>query len=71
MYIFISIGYFWQLTDVHYDANYTQHTYNKTEKLCVGEFGDYKCDSPWPLVESAISAMKDIKSDADFILWTG
>ena len=36
-----------------------------------GEFGNYACDSPWPLVQSSIQAMKTIKDQPDFILWTG
>ncbi|KAK6644887.1 hypothetical protein RUM43_001163 [Polyplax serrata] len=37
----------------------------------MGVYGDYQCDSPWALVESAVHAMKSKHGDVDFILWTG
>jgi sphingomyelin phosphodiesterase acid-like 3 len=80
----ISFGTFWQLTDIHYDSNYsspllapslchsTEGLRNASTGTGVGGlFGDYNCDSPWALVESAISAMKSIEPHPDFILWTG
>jgi hypothetical protein len=37
-----------------------------------GTFGDYQCDSPWLLLESASKAMKDKQGDnVEFVLWTG
>ena len=36
-----------------------------------GEYGTHSCDSPWPLVNSAFTAMKQINNKPDFILWTG
>ncbi|MPC93106.1 Acid sphingomyelinase-like phosphodiesterase 3b [Portunus trituberculatus] len=35
------------------------------------KWGNYNCDSPWPLVKSAIQAMVDIEARPDFVLWTG
>ncbi|XP_077973998.1 acid sphingomyelinase-like phosphodiesterase 3b isoform X2 [Styela clava] len=32
---------------------------------------DVWCDSPWNLINSSVYAMKRIKPDPDFILWTG
>ena len=39
-------------------------------------FGDYKCDSPLALIESATEFMKEYQNnnqdkDIDFIVWTG
>ncbi|KAH3848892.1 acid sphingomyelinase-like phosphodiesterase 3a isoform X2 [Dreissena polymorpha] len=72
------IGVFWQVTDFHYDVNYSSTgdpnnmchqddvTFNAT-----GSYGNYLCDSPWQLISSAIEAMYKIKPDPDFIIWTG
>ncbi|XP_060573306.1 acid sphingomyelinase-like phosphodiesterase 3a [Ruditapes philippinarum] len=67
-------GYFWHITDFHYDFTYhgRQLSCNKTNVPDnVGQFGDFWCDSPWLLVNSSVRAMADIKSDVDFVLWTG
>jgi hypothetical protein len=38
----------------------------------AGRYGDYNCDSPWSLVESAAKAMKSKHGDnIEFVLWTG
>ncbi|KAK3089276.1 hypothetical protein FSP39_002271 [Pinctada imbricata] len=71
-------GYFWQVTDFHYDANYS--TYGNPKQMCHNStagtynnsiFGNYLCDAPMKLVQSALSFMKKQHSDPDFILWTG
>lgn len=37
-----------------------------------GPFGDYYCDSPWSLLESATTAMRAKQGDnVEFVLWTG
>ncbi|XP_030372143.1 acid sphingomyelinase-like phosphodiesterase 3b [Scaptodrosophila lebanonensis] len=37
-----------------------------------GAFGDYHCDSPWSLIESAVKTMKAKQGDnVEFVLWTG
>lgn len=67
-------GYFWHITDFHYDF-----TYHGAQLSCnsdqlsgdLGKFGDFWCDSPWTLVNSSVHAMAHIKPDADFVLWTG
>ncbi|MPC31100.1 Acid sphingomyelinase-like phosphodiesterase 3b [Portunus trituberculatus] len=72
------IGTFWHVTDFHYDLNYT--TSGDPKRMCwdtrfssgsVGEFGDYDCDAPFPLLTSAVDAMKKFDGEPDFILWTG
>ena len=71
---------FWQITDIHYDFNYSR--LGNPDKMChqgrsitgkrsVGLFGNYKCDSPWALVTTAVHGMKSLMAEPDFILWTG
>ncbi|KAL4148008.1 hypothetical protein QTP88_002316 [Uroleucon formosanum] len=37
-----------------------------------GRLGDYGCDSPWTLVQSAVKAMKEKHGDnIEFVLWSG
>ncbi|KAM9320148.1 acid sphingomyelinase-like phosphodiesterase 3b [Gastrophryne carolinensis] len=72
-------GYFWHLTDLHLDPNYTVTT--DPTNVCPsagdqpvtdpGKWGNYLCDSPRTLINSSIYAMKTILPDPDFILWTG
>ncbi|XP_076395443.1 cyclic GMP-AMP phosphodiesterase SMPDL3A [Megachile rotundata] len=82
------IGYFWHITDIHYDPKYSTqgnavsmcwNTRNSMEggwmapeRKLVGEFGDYGCDSPWSLIESAVRAMRTHHGEGiEFVLWTG
>ena len=76
--MFVPSGYFWQVTDFHYDANYSvsgnpaQMCHNTSSgSYSNGVYGNYLCDAPWKLVESATNAMKKIHPNPDFILWTG
>lgn len=67
-------GYFWHVTDFHYDV-----TYNNSRLSCnpdnspatLGRYGDYWCDSPLLLVNSSVVAMANINKAVDFVLWTG
>lgn len=36
-----------------------------------GSYGSYLCDSPWLLINSSVQAMRQIKQDVDFLIWTG
>lgn len=67
-------GFFWQLTDIHYDPWYhvNQESCNKN-LTAPGKYGDYECDAPWDLAYASIKAMVDVDNgrDADFILWSG
>ncbi|XP_031829471.1 cyclic GMP-AMP phosphodiesterase SMPDL3A [Nomia melanderi] len=82
------IGYFWHITDIHYDPKYS--TQGNAASMCwdkrnsgdsgrirldrrlAGEFGDYSCDSPWALIESAARAMRSQRGEGiEFVLWTG
>ncbi|XP_070580250.1 acid sphingomyelinase-like phosphodiesterase 3b [Ptychodera flava] len=73
------IGYFWHVADFHYDnqystegvASYYCHYWNETAAEALGYYGDYECDSPLSLIIAAVQGMKELKSDADFIIWTG
>ncbi|XP_063585679.1 acid sphingomyelinase-like phosphodiesterase 3b isoform X2 [Penaeus indicus] len=75
------LGTFWHVSDFHLDVNYTAGDGDVT-KMCwkkaggytgaqPGIFGDYACDAPLKLVESAVDAMKRIHPNPDFIMWTG
>uniref|UniRef100_A0A8C5LSR6 Acid sphingomyelinase-like phosphodiesterase n=1 Tax=Leptobrachium leishanense TaxID=445787 RepID=A0A8C5LSR6_9ANUR len=72
-------GYFWHLTDLHLDPNYTVTSDPKSvcpsagDQLVTdaGKWGNYLCDSPYALINSSILAMRAILPDPDFILWTG
>ncbi|XP_046572572.1 acid sphingomyelinase-like phosphodiesterase 3b [Haliotis rubra] len=65
-------GYFWHITDHHYDPTYWSEMRSCSDEVPVrGIYGDYWCDSPWRLVNDSINAMVSIKDDVDFILWTG
>ncbi|CAI9717755.1 Hypothetical predicted protein [Octopus vulgaris] len=67
-------GYFWHITDLHYDFTYNEleipYSCNAINKN-YGKFGDYSCDAPAILIESIIKEMKTINSHVDFIVWTG
>lgn len=37
-----------------------------------GKYGEYGCDSPWALLESAANTMRAKQGDnVEFVLWTG
>jgi len=92
------IGYFWHISDFHFDANLTEDGPNaacwspsnsRNGGSGVGggsavfgggsgtvarehKFGNYRCDSTWELVVSAVEAMKAITGEnVEFIMWTG
>lgn len=43
---------------------------SRSQRGSLGRYGDYGCDTPWELVESAVKAMAT-RQDVDFLLWTG
>uniref|UniRef100_A0A6B2E4C8 Putative acid sphingomyelinase 4 n=1 Tax=Phlebotomus kandelakii TaxID=1109342 RepID=A0A6B2E4C8_9DIPT len=78
------IGYFWHITDLHFDPAYStkgdvlrscwynEHHQASSSRSVPGRFGDYNCDSPWSLLESATQAMRSRQGDnVEFVLWTG
>lgn len=70
-----------QITDIHYDANYS--TSGKIVDMChvplngastddnISKWGNFDCDTSWPLVENALQFLKQQYPDPDFVLWTG
>ncbi|XP_021208939.1 acid sphingomyelinase-like phosphodiesterase 3b [Bombyx mori] len=78
------IGYFWHITDFHYNPLYSSQ--GDIRKNCrrladrgssrylraLGKYGDYACDSSLELIESAAKYMRTRHSDnVEFVLWTG
>ncbi|XP_002737983.1 acid sphingomyelinase-like phosphodiesterase 3b [Saccoglossus kowalevskii] len=71
-----NIGRIWHVTDIHYEPNYTAGDYPASSCRDLdggtpGYWGDYRCDSPWALVNSSVYAMRSIEENPDFIIWTG
>ncbi|KAK7078099.1 Acid sphingomyelinase-like phosphodiesterase 3b [Halocaridina rubra] len=72
-------GVFWQITDIHWDQQYSVdgdetkmcHKEYSSSNVKNGVYGNYLCDSPWPLVKNAIKTMAQLESRPDFVLWTG
>ncbi|XP_060522463.1 acid sphingomyelinase-like phosphodiesterase 3b [Cylas formicarius] len=88
-------GYFWHITDIHYDPHYSPNgdyrkscwrhdnraaggsaegskAQRRSSSGISGRFGDYGCDTPWELIESAARFMKSKQNDnVEFVLWTG
>ncbi|XP_070501702.1 acid sphingomyelinase-like phosphodiesterase 3b [Chironomus tepperi] len=76
------IGYFWHITDLHFDSQYSTKgdisrscwylEHHQSNSRAPGFYGDYQCDSPWSLLETAAKAMKEKQGDnVEFVLWTG
>ena len=67
-------GRFWHMTDFHYDNTYfTEQLSCNDDVPNPGPFGDYWCDSPWALVQSAVDFMAETSrgTEVDFAIWTG
>ncbi|XP_005095075.2 acid sphingomyelinase-like phosphodiesterase 3b [Aplysia californica] len=68
----LNVGYFWHVTDFHYDHTYWTSGLSCNDEVPVkGQFGDYWCDSPWELVLESVREMARVKADVDFLIWTG
>lgn len=75
----ISPGRFWHITDLHLDPTYRLSP--DPTKVCfsskgvpvtgAGVFGDFLCDSPYSLIQSAFGHMAPLTAPQDFIIWTG
>lgn len=75
----LSAGRFWQITDLHLDPTY--HMATDPTKVCfsskgvpvpqAGVFGDFLCDSPYGLIQSALTHMAPLTQPLDFLIWTG
>ncbi|WAQ98424.1 ASM3B-like protein [Mya arenaria] len=66
-------GWFWHVTDFHWDFSYwtDQLSCNGMNISQPGTFGNQWCDSPWSLVEESIKGLGPVRSQVDFIIWTG
>lgn len=72
-------GRFWHITDLHLDPTYNLAP--DPTKVCysskgapakdAGLFGDFLCDSPYRLIQSAFTHMATLTQPEDFIIWTG
>ena len=68
---------FLHVSDFHFDRHYASEAGNdsckprKSDTKPYGQYGDYECDPPQVLIESAIDYMKNKFPNPDFILWTG
>ncbi|XP_015248479.1 PREDICTED: acid sphingomyelinase-like phosphodiesterase 3a [Cyprinodon variegatus] len=72
-------GRFWHITDLHLDPTY--HLAQDPTKVCfsskgapathAGLYGDFLCDSPYSLIQSAFANMAQLTQPQDFIIWTG
>lgn len=75
----LSPGRFWHITDLHLDPTY--HLAPDPTKVCfsskgvpaahAGIYGDFLCDSPYSLIQSAFAHMAPLTQPQDFIIWTG
>ncbi|KAF0290066.1 Acid sphingomyelinase-like phosphodiesterase 3a [Amphibalanus amphitrite] len=73
-----AVKYFWQLSDVHVDGDYTATAdpkawcHSDTTGAAREEwFGQIGCGLPWRTVESAVDFMKRHIGSPEAILWTG
>ncbi|KAK2864275.1 hypothetical protein Q7C36_003429 [Tachysurus vachellii] len=75
----LDISKFWHISDLHIDPTY--HVTEDRTKVCYsskgfpasdpGIFGDFMCDSPYQLILSAFSYMKNVDLEPEFMIWTG
>ncbi|KAL4710797.1 hypothetical protein ACJJTC_009346 [Scirpophaga incertulas] len=75
------IGYFWHITDLHYDPFHNSPEFHRGCKHNRGSsehnhrnsrHRDHTCDSSWPLIQSAAAFMAERHPDTlEFVLWTG
>ncbi|XP_062323253.1 acid sphingomyelinase-like phosphodiesterase 3a isoform X1 [Osmerus eperlanus] len=73
------VGKFWHVSDLHLDPTY--HLTEDPTKVCFsskgvpashpGLFGDFMCDSPYQLIQSAFTHIREAGQQAQFMIWTG
>lgn len=73
------VGKFWHISDLHLDPTY--HLSDDHTKVCFsskgvpasnpGPFGDFLCDSPYQLIQSALTHIQQAGLKAQFMIWTG
>ena len=70
------VGYFWHFTDTHIYPEYKQGS-NPFAGFCraltgkAGKYGNYRCDSPVLLLNTAVEAMIKRIGEPDFVLYGG
>ena len=58
--------------DLHYDPTYLTNQTSCNEPVPdPGKYGDYRCDAPWSLIESAVNALVEHGGEPEFIMWSG
>ena len=66
------LGYFWILNDLHYDPTYWTTQGSCNENITdPGKYGDYMCDPPWELMESAVKALENQGREPEFMVMLG
>lgn len=69
------VGYFWHITDTHISPSYLQgtdpntHCYSGTGS--AGRYGNFLCDTPVLLLNTAVEAMIKRVGEPDFVLYGG
>lgn len=69
----------WHITDLHLDTSYhldpdPAHVCASSKgsrALAPGPFGDYLCDAPYRLLQSALKTLGHLVSEGDIVIWTG
>ena len=84
-------AHFWHVADFHLDKNFTSSSNKNKENrdyflgsyrydICwedggAGEFGDFDCDAPVRLIQTAVDFIRDFEpedgNEIKFVLWTG
>lgn len=50
----------------------SETTAQASQHMTAGQYGSFKCDAPWDLIEFSIKGMADNSATCpDFIIWTG
>ena len=68
------LGYSWHITDVLVDPYYWSDDNADSCNEVIqnrGIYGDYECDSPYQLLQSAVKAMVNNGREPEFIVYSG
>ena len=73
-----TVGKFWAFADAHFDEEYRKGgdpklrcTAKANGTKGASEFGDFACDTPAVMLQSAVGFMASVEPNADFVLWAG
>jgi hypothetical protein len=73
----VYVGYFWHVTDMHWDPTYVSTDVmpmscgSANPSGVYSPYGDYRCDAPWNLINNSVYATRQLREDVDFLIWTG